>query len=248
GFKMLGHLGGIHGFQSDFRFFQREQSGVFLVLNGQGYYNGGTATSMIRMYVSDILLGLDPWLNKTTACTFPEPWAPGTPSVNPVLPVYNDRAPRPLVDYEGTYGHLAFGNVTFTLNATINKLYMRYGPFFEGHCSYDATQGVFMMSYEGIYQYQNDYFPARFAPNNSTGNIDTVYLKIDDLNPEAFIRGLKLADVPADIVPTQDPACPTPDLSGSATNFARKNIIELLTMTFILHMIISKGYNIRLES
>ncbi|CAH1778290.1 unnamed protein product [Owenia fusiformis] len=236
GFKMIGHPGGIHSFQSDFRIFQREQAGVFQILNGPGSYNGGTAVRMIRMYVSDILLGLDPWLNKTTACTFPEPWAPGPPSVNPVLPVYNDTAPRPLVDYEGTYGHLAFGNVTFTLNATINKLYMRYGPFFEGHCSYDATQGVFMMSYEGIYKYRNDYFPARFATNNATGNIDTVYLNIDDSHPQAFIRDLKLADVPVDIVPTQNPACPTPDPSGSATKFAKKNSIALLTMISILQL------------
>ncbi|CAH1778291.1 unnamed protein product [Owenia fusiformis] len=237
-FKMLGHAGELHSFQSDFRFFQREQAGVFQILNGPDTYNARAAIRMIRMYISDMLLGLNPWLNKTTACTFPEPWAPGPPSVNPVLPVYNDRAPRPLVDYEGTYGHLAFGNVTFTLNATINKLYMRYGPFFEGHCSYDARQDVFLMSYEGIYQYRNDYFPAKFAPNKATGNIDIVYLKIDDSHPQAFIRDLKLTDVPVDIVQTQGPACTTPDPSGSATKFARKNSIALLTMTSLLQIIV----------
>ena len=32
-----------------------------------------------HMYIADVLLGQVPWLNLTTACTFPEPWTQRRP-------------------------------------------------------------------------------------------------------------------------------------------------------------------------
>ena len=49
--------------------------GVYASVNGPGYgSNSGIHNIVSFYYIVDHLLGLEPWLNQTTACTFPKPW------------------------------------------------------------------------------------------------------------------------------------------------------------------------------
>lgn len=48
--------------------------GVFVAANGATGEGSSTGERLILSYVSDVLLGLQPWLNSTTACSFPLPW------------------------------------------------------------------------------------------------------------------------------------------------------------------------------
>ena len=49
--------------------------GVYASVNGPGYgSNSGNHNIVSFYYIVDHLLGLEPWLNQTTACTFPKPW------------------------------------------------------------------------------------------------------------------------------------------------------------------------------
>lgn len=72
-------------------------------------------------YILDTLLGEDPTINETTVCTYPEPWYPGhTTARKPIdkaLP-----ASRALNQYLGVYNHIAYGNLTVSLNHTVNQL------------------------------------------------------------------------------------------------------------------------------
>ena len=49
--------------------------GVYASVNGPGYGSYSGIHNIVSFYyIVDHLLGLEPWLNKTTACTFPKPW------------------------------------------------------------------------------------------------------------------------------------------------------------------------------
>merc|ERR1719277_2989643 len=91
----------------------------------------------IDMYVMDLLLGYEPWLNLTTACTFPDTkLESNTQSVftnrnhfhGPVLrALYGDKN-TDLSRYTGTYGNLGYGNISISSDGTVDSvLYMRYG-------------------------------------------------------------------------------------------------------------------------
>ena len=78
--------------------------GIYASVNGPGYKGLSirhlTATFY---YISDYLLGLDPWLNETTACTFPEPWANNTvkESKEKEQPIVVDK----LTEFQGSYAN-----------------------------------------------------------------------------------------------------------------------------------------------
>ena len=78
------------------------------------------------MWISaDVMLDLDPWLNETTACTFPEPFF-SEPAPEKQLSRFTvrskgqketdaslDKSPKfNLKQYEGTFGNFAYGNIT----------------------------------------------------------------------------------------------------------------------------------------
>ena len=50
--------------------------GMFASVNGpDGAFESGFHLNTIFYYISDYLLGEKPWLNTSTACTYPEPWS-----------------------------------------------------------------------------------------------------------------------------------------------------------------------------
>jgi hypothetical protein len=51
--------------------------GIFTTMNGDD--PGYRYRFLLHNYIGDLLLGENPWLNKTTLCTFPEPWYRASP-------------------------------------------------------------------------------------------------------------------------------------------------------------------------
>ena len=79
---------------------------------------------------SDILLDQTPWLNQTTACTYPAPWVERPDSElaqDDIKFVWN--ISTPLSAYEGVYRHPGFGNITIEIeNGTYLVVYFgRFG-------------------------------------------------------------------------------------------------------------------------
>ena len=62
---------------------------------------------LLHMYTMDLLLGVEPWLNLTTACTFlPDRRRRKTVKTEP------SQVTISLSDYTGTFGNFGYGNVT----------------------------------------------------------------------------------------------------------------------------------------
>ena len=90
--------------------------GIFASVNGPGVgREAGEHLSVILYYLTDYLLGLESWLNETTACTYPNPWANWTTSETKVETPINVQLDN-LTDYEGSYGNPMFSDITVYAN------------------------------------------------------------------------------------------------------------------------------------
>lgn len=78
--------------------------GVFASVNGPGLgTDPGYALSTIFYYISDKLIGKQPWVNETTTCEFPEPWRRGPTQANSTPAEPSVKLPNPS-EYVGYYG------------------------------------------------------------------------------------------------------------------------------------------------
>ena len=77
-----------------------------------------------------MVLREDPWLNITTTCTLPEPWARKTvePQPNPDYITFKWNISRAPQDYAGVYGHKGFGNLT-VYSENDSSLFLLFGRF-----------------------------------------------------------------------------------------------------------------------
>lgn len=83
----------------------------------------------IAAFASDIILGLEPWLNTSTVCTYPAPWE----ERNDVTQARDHleirwNLSRPMTDYEGLYDHPCFGHIIVGVEDN-DRLQLEYGRF-----------------------------------------------------------------------------------------------------------------------
>ncbi|KAL3878900.1 hypothetical protein ACJMK2_031226 [Sinanodonta woodiana] len=114
GYKIIWHGGGVFAYVSLLWIYPDMNIGIYASVNGPGVTQYSIDTlRTIFFYISDILLGEEPWLNATTACTFPGKWKNAT-----VHPVSNDDLDHPfdviLDRYVGNYSSLVFPHVQIT--------------------------------------------------------------------------------------------------------------------------------------
>ncbi|XP_061184961.1 uncharacterized protein LOC133192977 [Saccostrea echinata] len=133
GYRKLWHSGGIAGFSSMLWLFPDLKSGVFVALTGAKDNKHAHPIYAIVSQAADLLLGEEPWLNQSTACSFPAPWKEVKPipraTINETHPKgYWNISVSPDV-YAGLYGHLAFGNIT--VKAEEDRMLLYYGRFGE---------------------------------------------------------------------------------------------------------------------
>ncbi|KAK3599542.1 hypothetical protein CHS0354_006677 [Potamilus streckersoni] len=119
GYKKVWHSGGLFAYISLLWVYPDMGIGIFASLNGPAVTNlASDALRTIFFYVSDILLGEEPWLNATTACSFPGKWKNST-----VRPVSNDDLHHPfnviLDRYVGNYGSHVFPDVHITKDENV---------------------------------------------------------------------------------------------------------------------------------
>lgn len=74
GFKRLWHSGSIPPYGSLLHLFPEVDSGIFISVSGPLGMDANYALSTIAWRGGDLLLGVKPWLNATTACSYPQPW------------------------------------------------------------------------------------------------------------------------------------------------------------------------------
>ncbi len=71
----MGHDGSTFGFSTDFVLMPDAKAGVFMSMSPTPSNANFASLMLSTIYTLDILMEEEPWLNLTTACTFPEPWS-----------------------------------------------------------------------------------------------------------------------------------------------------------------------------
>ena len=121
--------------------------------------SGGACAS--RVYA---VSGETPWLNTTTACSFPRPWLhPATSSRWPARRYEHDETPksaskRPASEYTGVYSHPAFGNFSVYVTAS-GALAYSYGTLLRGRLDPAETSDKFYMSLDPPLDYRMVFYP-----------------------------------------------------------------------------------------
>ena len=123
GFRVVSHGGTLLSYRTQFVTLPDMDIGLYTSINGGEL--SGSATFYHQMntiyYTTDHLLGLDPWLNETTTCSFPQPWA-------------NETRPKPqkaevpiqlssVSEYEGSYGNQIFPDLVVNSSAGELRFY-----------------------------------------------------------------------------------------------------------------------------
>ena len=148
--------------------------GLFVSSNGPLGSASSWGLILTLQYLSDLLLGEEPWLNTSTLCTFPEPWKP-SPPVDTMTPPADDPV-RDAGDYTGTYHHPAFGNVTVTRDPGTNALKLHMGRYMEAKLLYNQTSDIFYTTLVGELWYLDDRIPVKFI--RSTDEVGIVQLQM----------------------------------------------------------------------
>ena len=206
GYRKLWHSGGISSYASVLTIFPDEnvQAGMFFNVNGPMREDRKHGLLALQSYISDMLINQTSWLEKSNACTFPAPWkrVSNRDPQPPPQDAYNaSLLARPLADYVGTYGHLAFGNVTIYINKTDDRLYLGHGRF--GRLALAPT-GVnqFKATFVGDLWFMSasddQYYkpPVTFYASDDK-SIDSVLFAMDPTTKTIFKRGLDINDVPS---------------------------------------------------
>ena len=93
--------------------------GVFANINGPGLPNSPSyGIKAILTFVSDLALDLDPWLNLTTACTFPAPWRNLSYFSPPPMKKYDHGN---MTDFKGIYGNTLLPDIEVNVHTTRSR-------------------------------------------------------------------------------------------------------------------------------
>ncbi|XP_013383695.1 uncharacterized protein LOC106154028 [Lingula anatina] len=129
GYPLVTHSGSTHGFSSILTFIPSMNIGAYLNFNT--FDRSHFRRRVIMAYLLDILLEETPWLNSSSICTFPAPFAEWQYIPKSGANRTRGTAARALSSYVGRYHHPLFGSVNVVHNATEPFLRMFYGPL--GH-------------------------------------------------------------------------------------------------------------------
>lgn len=141
GYKMVWHKGRSLSYGTMFAFYPDKDIGIFASINGPAVKSLQLQhLTTLLYYISDNELGLKPWLNQTTACTFPEPWAnkPAAEPKEPEEPISVEN----LIDYEGEFSNPLFYGVKVSTNST--TLFMDAKPRLKGILHPSPEKGKFL--------------------------------------------------------------------------------------------------------
>lgn len=126
GFSQSEHTGEIGSFISKITLLHSKGIGIFTIANGPAHFTGELQMAS-HFYLLDNLLKEKTWLNSTTICSFPRPWATSAvPRINqPSRQISTSQKTNLSLfynftgNYVGSYGHPIFGNFTILRNCSL---------------------------------------------------------------------------------------------------------------------------------
>ena len=145
----------------------------------------------LHMYIMDLLMDEEPWLNITDACTFPNDARRRFLNIRKGIP-----SVLPLSYYVGTYGNHGYGNVTITLPENSTLLHMSYGNL--GKWNLYPTQTVHRFVADGLDDvWSMDLANLWFETNKEGDKVEKLIVASFESNlPPVFIRDLKFSEAP----------------------------------------------------
>eukprot|EP00058_Branchiostoma_floridae_P025719 XP_002611209.1 hypothetical protein BRAFLDRAFT_71169 [Branchiostoma floridae] len=190
GYKKVTHGGRVFGFTSLMTLFPDQTGGVFTSVNSPVINWDRDVHRVLHYRVADMLLDLDPWLNTTTACTYPQPWSTRPASSQPVPPATSRDFPRDKRDYVGSYGNRVFGNLTIYLSPTDGTLRFRAGLIGRGVVlPLNATNRILLKGPPDMFA------PVQVSLEEEGGTIRRLVVPgVPPEPPVVFERGLKVPD------------------------------------------------------
>ena len=109
------HGGILYGFDSLLTLFPEAETGVYVAINGPMGDTAQIAVLVLNQYISDLMLGLPPWLNQSTLCSYPFPWKKREEYIPKTFHIPIDKtlkSHRSLTVYKGKYVSKALGTLT----------------------------------------------------------------------------------------------------------------------------------------
>lgn len=132
----------------------------------------------IAIRASDLLLGLEPWLNLSTTCTSPAPWENPRPNKIASQDVtYTWNITRVVSDFSGVFGNMGFGLIKVFVDNE-KYLMLEYGRF--------GKMQLLPVTDEDFIGY---YIDKLWFFTNSDGNINRVPIRFVS-NKEKVVTGL----------------------------------------------------------
>ncbi|XP_059148723.1 protein flp-like [Physella acuta] len=125
GFERISHTGSTLGYRAIISIIPRQKIGIFIAMSGSD--DSFRHRIPLLMYLTDRALGLKPFLNASTICSYPEPWKPKPKPKPPVVFNANVTLLHDIQQYEGLYYNKLFGYLSIHYNKTLGLLVMSYG-------------------------------------------------------------------------------------------------------------------------
>ncbi|KAK3097217.1 hypothetical protein FSP39_007591, partial [Pinctada imbricata] len=125
GYRILRHTGSTYGYVSLITLFPDMNIGIFMSMTGSDQHY--LFRALIHNFLSDVVLGVHPWLNESTICSFPKPWYDSIHISNYYVISKSHKASRPLTEYVGSYTNDAYGTLDVTYNTSSSQLELKYG-------------------------------------------------------------------------------------------------------------------------
>ncbi|XP_014662014.1 PREDICTED: uncharacterized protein LOC106805056 [Priapulus caudatus] len=219
GYRATQHSGNIFGYQTVMWLLPDLNVGVTISCNGPSDVGNLLGLQMIVYHALDILSGEPSWLNETTACSFPEPWARSdseAADIRDILLIPKDYFPEssggdsrpndalrkaslPLDAFIGLYSNDFAGSMNISLNTDRNSLYFRHGTVGNGYMTkLQFPPNSFKIDFEG---------PLWFMSNSTSMMNTNLYFSVSD---DDDVTQVTVPWFSADIYPvfTKDPQAP----------------------------------------
>ena len=214
-YQMISHSGDLAGLHSLLTLLPDMNIGLFSSVNGADLTSNGRR--LFHSYIMDVLLGLEPWLNTSTVCTFPEPWVSVTEdfeqmisallangldmlSLVPVPPASKTGYAAEFSQYIGVYENFFYGNIDIYINNTNNQLMLRYGTADPYTLTLVGDNVFFGVASDSLWP-ENIQEVSFVKSDASLHAFDQTTVTFPRSAPALFVRGRKMSDAP----PPPDP-------------------------------------------
>lgn len=202
---MLTHTGSSWGYKNMITMLPDMDVGIYTSMTGDD--EDFMFRYSIHQYLADMYMGLNPWLNASLICSFPEPWMTSKPKRTKPIIDKQLMPTRKLDEYLGLYENPAYGQLEIFIldeeNST-NKLIAEYG-YVDLIMYPKSRRDEFFFETDGIAAMLINFGTIQFKSHN--GVIDKLRIpSFEPKDPPIFKKVDKLPSKPT--VPTAEKKIP----------------------------------------